>query len=1031
MIEKLTAKAELQAEKAEALPAFSGLKLLHVKRELEILLGLIGRDGIFDEYTRHDISHIDAMLKMLEWLVPDATKSIMSPADWLMMVSAIYFHDLGMLVTRQEYEARDSSGFPEYRETVLFAGDAGTDYRAKVQKLAPDKAERFLYQEFVRHKHAARIRAWILGQAHDHLGITHEAMTAVDRLLSSLSSQFRRDLALVCESHHLDDLGNLAKYEVSKPYGNSDEETANLQYAAVLLRATDLLHITSERTPSTAFRTISPSDPLSQEEWAKQMAVTRVRSQVGRDREGKPDSKAPRDTIEVHAYFTKPDGFFGLTSYLLYAQDQVRKCNEWVEGAKRDTVVPHQFPWRHVDDTNIQTQGFLRNQFQFTIDQARILDLLTGHTLYNDTRVVLRELVQNALDAVRLQHLIDKRANPDAKIGRVRIDWDSSARILSVQDTGTGMTQRIIENHLLNIGASRYQDVQFKKEYPDFSPISRFGIGVLSTFMIADTIEIFTCHPDDEQARHLSLRSVHGKYLIQLLDKQTDETAKRLAPHGTLIKLEVRPSAVAPDVVDTAQRWVVVPGCEVSVTVDSGPPTQIGFRSPREALLDLLRKRGEAVDERLDNGGGPRVRVEERESHNVTVAYAVRWSPYFQEWSFAPLPDGEEETERLLGICLEGIRVDSDTPGYRGHEIAAIANARGPSAPKTNVTRSGLEATPELDAVLAAIYSIYCAHVSEETQQLQQTRGFSLTWATQECSYLLRSLLGTRYEGFEPLNSHILLEQLKQVPFLLVERTGQRRAESPAEFSKEPAFWTIDCEFLRSADLLIREVQSDASWSKLVSVLCPHGFELPYEPVLCELPTLGLLEEQALGDKEVGSIRIYPDLRRIDLRWVEPTDPPRWRRLGRDISDELERGLSLGRFLVGRPQVDVSGIRDEIAAESWGYTFILPGNPVSDYLLAQPDRPSSEVQRSLILLSHLIVMFAVRHGGRIMNARGFAQGRLRRLEATPIGSSLLERMTKVFYEQQDSAQIRELYDLVERSSWQSFSTSRWRRRRED
>ena len=57
MIDALTTRAEQRAVEAESFPAFSGLKLLHVKRELESLLGLIGMGGIFDTYTRHDISH--------------------------------------------------------------------------------------------------------------------------------------------------------------------------------------------------------------------------------------------------------------------------------------------------------------------------------------------------------------------------------------------------------------------------------------------------------------------------------------------------------------------------------------------------------------------------------------------------------------------------------------------------------------------------------------------------------------------------------------------------------------------------------------------------------------------------------------------------------------------------------------------------------------------------------------------------------------------------------------------------------------
>lgn len=163
---ELTTSSELYAQKAEKLAAFGGLNLLHIKRSVGSLLGQIGRGMIFDEYTKHDITHIDQMLKNLDWIIPEPTKKIMSDADWLMIVLAVYFHDMGMLVTKNEYEARTASGsgFQSFCEQMLFAGPNGPDYKAKVEQLIGDDKDRFLYQEFVRYRHAERIRAWIIGQ---------------------------------------------------------------------------------------------------------------------------------------------------------------------------------------------------------------------------------------------------------------------------------------------------------------------------------------------------------------------------------------------------------------------------------------------------------------------------------------------------------------------------------------------------------------------------------------------------------------------------------------------------------------------------------------------------------------------------------------------------------------------------------------------------------------------------------------------------------------------------------------------------
>ena len=55
MVEKLSNKAELYAEKAENLRIFSGLKLLHIKKQVEKLLSHIGDYCFFTEYKKNYI----------------------------------------------------------------------------------------------------------------------------------------------------------------------------------------------------------------------------------------------------------------------------------------------------------------------------------------------------------------------------------------------------------------------------------------------------------------------------------------------------------------------------------------------------------------------------------------------------------------------------------------------------------------------------------------------------------------------------------------------------------------------------------------------------------------------------------------------------------------------------------------------------------------------------------------------------------------------------------------------------------------
>ena len=350
---QFTNYVELQAEKAENLSFCRGIKLLHIRDKVETMLGFIGKGGIFEEYTVHSIEHIDEMLKIVEWLIPDITKEKMTYAEWLMLTLAIYFHDLGMVVTKDEFEHRDETGFKEYKEKVL----ENTE-EFEYEECAKERGDSFLYQEFVRENHAARIRQWIEGKNARNLGEAEAVCQEIEDILKNLDKMFKADLAMICESHHKDDIEDFSKYKVKKMYGNTENEKVNLNYIAIILRTADLLHITRDRTPSVARRLINVSNPVSVLEWEKQMAVRAVRPKDQRNEEGVVDNSKQKDTIEITAYFDgaeTAEAYFGLSSYLQYTRKELAKCCEIVEKAqKREGAVGYEFPWREVDESQIK-----------------------------------------------------------------------------------------------------------------------------------------------------------------------------------------------------------------------------------------------------------------------------------------------------------------------------------------------------------------------------------------------------------------------------------------------------------------------------------------------------------------------------------------------------------------------------------------------------------------------------------------------------------------------------------------------------
>jgi len=488
-----SSKAEQKAKNAENYPdIFGAVNLTSIRDNVGEILKLIGRDGIFREYTLHDANHIDAMLALVDKLIPAETAAKMKTADWLMIVLSCYFHDLGMVVTKKEFENRENCTEFLALKAELISGDKGKDYEEALEKLDDRQRDEFLYQEFVRKNHAKRIFHWIQGQDAPQYGDAKQAVETVNSLLFGLEAVVRGDLAKICLSHHEDDLYDFDKYQINRVYGDNPEAEANLHYAALILRTVDVLQIQKKRVPPVLYKLIDPSNPKSQEEWVKQAGVRAVKPKQA-------TNGSEADIIEIHASFDKESAYFGLLAYLQqFAAKELERCHGWAKQAQQKGST-FRYPWRQIDTAQVEPRGFEGRSYGFRLDQEKILKLLTGHTLYNDYRVAIREVLQNSLDAVRFR----KYLNDKEPIGKIEVIWDSKLRVLTIRDTGTGMTQETVENFLLNVGSSFYQSEAVIQKHTGFSSISRFGIGVLSTFMIADEVQILTVHPEDEFARRL------------------------------------------------------------------------------------------------------------------------------------------------------------------------------------------------------------------------------------------------------------------------------------------------------------------------------------------------------------------------------------------------------------------------------------------------------------------------------------------------------------------------------------------------
>lgn len=450
----------------------------------------------FPFYTLHDEVHICNVMRLMAELLGDKI-SLLTRDEAALLIMAACCHDIGM-----SYNESEKKELLNNKDAVrLYLDKNPSEYmKAYAKGGAEPELTDEIKMNFFRSIHHKR---------------SSELLQKKEWPRALRGRIDREDLIRVCRSHG---------EEVRKLADMDPVHSLDRRFCAILLRLADILDFDDSRAPQAIYEynefdgRTSYSEQFSEKEWDKHLSSSGFRFESAEDR----SYPYPLDyTAECHSIKIEQK----IKSYLDWVDQELIDCSRILRrfaGRWNDFILPAKV------ERNILSEGYLSGQYHITLDQDQVMELFVGENLYSDPAVFVRELIQNAIDAVRTRKQLD-HSLPSDWTGQINIrTWSERGyHWFRIEDNGIGMTEDIIRNYFLKVGRSYYNSDEFRQEKhrckadPDYTPVSRFGIGILSCFMgdkKANQVEVSTKHFSENgiyyPALRLSMCGINGYYYM-------------------------------------------------------------------------------------------------------------------------------------------------------------------------------------------------------------------------------------------------------------------------------------------------------------------------------------------------------------------------------------------------------------------------------------------------------------------------------------------------------------------------------------
>ncbi len=159
-------------------------------------------------------------------------------------------------------------------------------------------------------------------------------------------------------------------------------------------------------------------------------------------------------------------------------------------------------------------------KFEFQAEIKQLLDIVI-HSLYTEKEIFVRELVSNASDALeKLRHtqITEKEIFDDKLELEINVTTDDTAKTITIQDFGIGMTRDELVKNLGTIahsGSKAFLQALGEGGAKNSNLIGQFGVGFYSAFMVAKSVKVYSHSRHAAEPGHVWSSDGAGSYEIE------------------------------------------------------------------------------------------------------------------------------------------------------------------------------------------------------------------------------------------------------------------------------------------------------------------------------------------------------------------------------------------------------------------------------------------------------------------------------------------------------------------------------------